>query len=218
MHGSYLSIIWSFWPISSSFALKYEFHLSLSSLEGLIDLEAWPDEFEYASPEMVSGLLRRTLVTSLTCPRDAGYPIDAVAIVEEVEIPETLLYTRNRMFQYWIQNLAKQTYTIHVLLAFRFIMQFYIFLRLFLVKTFKGPVGFPIILKAVLQGKLKGAQCSEPVKSSHQRENVGHQGPPNSARKQPWYRFYCMHFVCIPLDACNDPWQLTLDLPLGGKN
>ena len=110
MHSSYLSIIWSFWPISSSLALKYEFHLSLSSLEGLIDLEAWPDEFEYASPEMISGLLRRTLVPSLTCPGGAGYPIEVVAIVEEVEIPETLLYTRNRMFQYWIQNLAEQTY------------------------------------------------------------------------------------------------------------
>ena len=95
MHGSYLSIIWSFWPISSSFALKYEFHLSLSSLEGLIDLEACPDEFEYASPEMLSGLWRRTLVPSLTCPRCAGYPTEVVAIVEEVEIPETLLYTKS---------------------------------------------------------------------------------------------------------------------------
>ena len=95
MHGSYLSIIWSFWPISSSFALKYEFHLSLSSLEGLTDLEACPDEFEYASPEMLSGLWRRTLVPSLTCPRGAGYPTEVVAIVEEVEIPETLLYTKS---------------------------------------------------------------------------------------------------------------------------
>ena len=218
MHGSYLSIIWSFWPISSSFALKYELHLSLSSLEGLIDLEAWPDEFEYASPEMLSGLVQRTFVPSLTCRRGAGYPTEVGAIVEEVEIPETLLYTRNRMFQYWIQNLAEQTYTMHVLPAFCFTMQFHLFIWLFLVKTFKGPVGFPIIHKAVLQGKLKGAQCSEPVKSSGQRENVGRQGPPSSGRKQPWYRFYCMHFVCTPLDASNDHWQLTLDLPLGGKN
>ena len=95
MHNSYLSIIWSFWPISSSFALKYEFHLSLSSLEGLIDREAWPDEFEYTSPEMLSGLWRRTLVPSLTCPRGAGYPTEVVAIVEEVEIPETLLYRKS---------------------------------------------------------------------------------------------------------------------------
>ena len=51
-------------------------------------------------------------------------------------------------------------------------MQFYIFIRLFLVKTFKGPVGFPIIHKAVLQGKLKGAQCSEPVKSSWTGEKM----------------------------------------------
>lgn len=205
MHGSYLSIIWSFWPISSSFALKYECHLSLSSLEGLTDLEAWPDEFEYASPEMLSGLLRRTPVPPLTCPRGAGYPIEVVAIVEEVEIPETLLYTRNRMFPYWIQNLAEQTYTIHVLPAFCFIMQFHLFIRLFLIH------------KALLQKKKKGAQCSEHVKSSHRRENVGHQGPPSSARKQPWYRFYYMHFVCISLDASNDPVATFSRLAFGKK-
>ena len=101
---------------------------------------------------MLSGLLRRTLVPSLTCPRGAGYPTEVVAIVEEVEIPETLLHT----------NLAEQTHTTHVPQAFSFIMQFHLFIQLLSVKTFKGPVGFPIIHKAVLQGKLKEAQCSNP--------------------------------------------------------
>ena len=64
-------------------------------------------------------------------------------------------------------------------------MQFHLFIRLFSVKTFKGSVGFLIIHKAVLQGKLKGAQCSEPVKSSRWRENVGRQGHPVLLEKCP---------------------------------
>ena len=46
--------------------------------------------------------------------------------------------------------------------------------------------------KAVLKGKLKGAQCPEPVNfrvprfSSHPRAKVRCPGPPGSARAQPW--------------------------------
>ena len=67
--------------------------------------------------------------------------------------------------------------------------------------------------KAVLQGKLKGAQCSEPVKSrvpsiimicmknltfsSRPRAKVGSWGPPGSARAQPWALQAEFRNVCV---------------------
>jgi len=64
--------------------------LSLSSLEGLIDRDVWPDELEYTSPRTLRGLLRSAPEPSLTWLRGPEYTDDVVGIAEEAGIPGTV--------------------------------------------------------------------------------------------------------------------------------